>query len=161
MPAFSASMCTTKTVTFFSFRTHTAFLHPVSIFQRTPVSDEPEIDDIDHVEQDDDGIGNDIIPVNDFAQQVVINQLERQAVVENDRKVGVGDDHEVETHAHEIKPEGLAQSQMMEKLQVEHINQPTADGKEQKNSQQSEYQLYRRNLLPSGAVLLFMIVTHD
>jgi hypothetical protein len=37
-------MCTTKTVTFFSFRTHTAILHPVSIFQRNPVSDEPETD---------------------------------------------------------------------------------------------------------------------
>ena len=124
------------------------------------LADEPEVDDIDHVEDDDERIGEDVIEANDILQNLVVDELERQAVVHNDRHVGVSNDHQVETHANQKEFKGFLQIQMVEELCVEQINQPSADRKQHQHHQEPKYQLSYWQAYDIDFFLFMVVIAH-
>ena len=68
-------------------------------FRGHSFSNEPEINDINDIENNNDYVGDDEVEIDDALQNLVVNHLAGETVIQNYWKVGVGDDHQIKTHA--------------------------------------------------------------
>ena len=108
------------------------------------LAEEVERDDVKEVQQDGYGVGQDIHEVDHLLQSFVIDDARGEAIEEDVQQVDGEDDGQVEPHAVEIQHGGLPETQLVEKLDVEQIEHPTADAERQQSGQHAVSQQHVR-----------------
>ena len=99
--------------------------------------EEVEAYDVDEIQKDGRRVDEDINEIDDALDTFFIYGERRETIVDDDGQVD-GDDHgQVEAHPLEIKPYGLAEAQLVEKMEVEQIEHPTANADGQQDSRQT------------------------
>jgi hypothetical protein len=106
--------------------------------------EEMETHDVHEVKKDGQTIGNDIDKVDNPLRHLIDDFPRGETIIENQRQVDDHEDGQIEAHPLEIQSQRLAKPQLVKKLQVEKIKQPTADADCQKNSQQPVNKQYGR-----------------
>ena len=89
--------------------------------------EEMETDDVDEIQQDGDGVEHDIEDIDNLLPDAVEDASRRETVIQDDGQIDEDDYGQVEAHPVEIEREGLADRQLVEKLQVEQVEHPSAD----------------------------------
>ena len=89
--------------------------------------EEMEAYNVQEIHQDGNGIGYNVNDVNERLQLFFVDDARGETVEEDVQKVDAKHDGQIEPHAVEIKQQGLPCVQLMEKLDVEQIEHPTAD----------------------------------
>lgn len=96
-------------------------------------SEEVEGNDIEKIQENGKGIEGNINDVDDVLQPFVVNYFCGKTIKKNGQDVDSENDGKVESHAAKIQRNDLFQAQLMEKLDVEKIEHPTADAESQES----------------------------
>ena len=100
------------------------------------LAEEMETHDVQEVQQDGNGIGDNVDDVDESLELFFVNDARGETVIHDGQQVDAEDDRQVEAHAVEVELQGLPCVQLVEELQVEQIEHPTADA----DYQQGGYQ---------------------
>ena len=123
-------------------------------------SEEAERDDVDEIEKDSYRIGYHIDKIRHLLGKTVENNSWRETIIENEGQVDHYRDGQVEPHAIEKKEQSLAEWSLVEKLQIEQIEQPATDAERQQTRQQPVNKQYGRRRQPFLSQFLACLVVH-
>jgi hypothetical protein len=98
--------------------------------------EEVETDDVHEIQQDDESIANDIQEVDDTLKPLIVNDARGKTIENEAGDIDAEDNGQVEPHAIEIQRRRLSDFQLVEKINVEHIEHPAADAQGHKGGEQ-------------------------
>lgn len=82
---------------------------------------------VDEIQEDGDAVGDDVNQVNDALWHLVDDCSRRETIVKDEWQVKPHDNGQIEAHSTKIKTKRIQERELVEKMQVEQIDQPTTD----------------------------------
>ena len=116
---------------------------------------------VHEIQQNGGRIADDVNNVDKALKPLVVFDVRREAIEKDVQQVDAEDDRQVEPHPVEIQRQGLPHVELVEKLDVEQIEHPTADADCQQGSQQPIDQQHVWLAQPFVEFLFRCLATHD
>lgn len=112
------------------------FIGVAQKFGRVPskvLADVVEIDDVAKVERDGQSVDDDVEIIDNALQYFIGDEFAWKTIIYNEWQVESESNHHVETHSIKIELQGFTKGQLVEKLDVEDVKQPSAQTERENN----------------------------
>ena len=123
-------------------------------------AEEVETDDIHEIQEDSNSIADDVNDIDNALQRLVVDEARGETIEKDVQQVDGKDNGQVKLHSVEIKRQSLSQIELVEKLDVEQIEHPTADAECQQGGQHTVGQQHVWRRKPGLEFLFSRLTTH-